>query len=215
MNREQIRRHAHELAASCEKTLGTNTDDPGIVDDYLERLGFCVDPCRATTEEARQLDELYEAFCSAWKEREASGDIDDRVRDAANNVMYAIHMTLELWHDEHSFIEEYWRDFSGYATVEELDEYIRRKDAQIVAKLRRFANKYRSKAESEYQALEERRALRRRLKQLLRDWREGCRAIRAKSLRVKDENGGFRVVVEDGLFVDVTTLRSDVKESET
>jgi hypothetical protein len=101
------------------------------------------------------------------------------------------------------------RRSSASPSVEELDEYIRKSDAQIVVKLRRVANKYRSKAETEYQALEANRPLRRRLKRLLRGWREGCRALRAKALRVKDENGGFRVVVENGLLVDVYGLHRD------
>ena len=213
MDREQIVRYARELAATCEKTLGIDPDAPDVVDDHLKKIGFCVDPYRATTEEAKQLAEFLEAFCSAWSQREAGGKSDHRVRDAADNVMFAIRMTLDVWHDEHSLVDEFWSDFSDYATVEDLDEYIRKKDVRIVAKLRRVANKYRSEAETEYQALEEDRSLRRRFKQLLNDWREGCRAIRAKAFRVQDENGGFRVVVENGLLVDVYALRRDAGET--
>ena len=212
MDREQIARHARDLAATCEKTFGTEADDPAIVDDYLERLGFCVDPWLATTDEAWQLDVFYGEFLEAWEGREAGGDVDDSSRKAAHYVRYAIHLTLELWHEERSLFDEFLKDFSDYATLEELDEYVRQKDDQLISAIRQMAKEYQPQAENEYEARKGKRDIVRALKKRLRDWREGCHAIRAKALRVKDENDGFRVIIEDGLLVDVSGLQRDTKE---
>jgi len=205
MTGEQLKQAARELAANCE-TLGTDPDDPDIVDDFLERLGFCVDPDRATTEEARQLEEFCEEFRKAWERREAGGRVSKVARNSFGSICFVIDMTLECWHDEHSFLDEFWQDFTAYASFEELDEFIRRKDAEIVSKIRKSVKVLWGDAPSEHRAREDRQAFLRIKKKRLRDWREGCRAIRAKARVVKNDSGRVRVTVENGLVVDVSRM---------
>ena len=180
MNEEQMKEAARELVAACESQGADFRDNPEFVDEYLVRIGFQSDPYAPSPEEMEQLEHFHDAFCKAWQQREAEGHVDDTMRDAFSTAESEIRLKSDIWHDEHPLVDEFWPDFTCSVNLQEVYEYMDKSDGMIVSAIRDRIHHFDQESESEYHAMEQKREFLRVVKKLLKDFREGYRAIRQK-----------------------------------
>ena len=188
MNEKHLKDAARELAATCELLVAELDDNPNVMFDYLTQRGLCDDHGGATPKEIEQLEHFHDELCKAWKQRELGGDIDESIRDAFRVVECNIHCTSALWHNQCPLVDEFWLNFTCHADLHEVYEYMDKSDGIVVSAIQDLLHYYEQEAESEYAAMEHKREFLRVVKKLLKNFREGYRAIRAKACVVKDEN---------------------------
>ena len=70
------------------------------------------------------MDEFYNELWAVWNERMAKGEVNDNLAEAFRTVTNLIRKVTEEWHNNCTLYDEFWPDFTGGATIEELDEYI-------------------------------------------------------------------------------------------
>jgi hypothetical protein len=143
----------------------------------------------------------------------AKGAASGSIHDAFDQAAMCIRWTCEEWHESHGLVDEFWVDFDRCTYLEELEQFISKCDAQAVSAIRRLRKKYKPEAESEYHAIEQKREYRRISKEVLRNYREEWRAIKAKARIIQNDHGNFRVCVRNGQVVDVASLHSLTKDS--
>jgi hypothetical protein len=214
MKEEELIKHACELAAACDE-VGADYyfDAMEVVDDYLAQLGFNPDPYKATSPQAWALETFCDELCAAWDTHVAKGAASGSIHDAFDQAAMCIRWTCEEWHESHGLVDEFWVDFDRCTYLEELEQFISKCDAQAVSAIRRLRKKYKPEAESEYHAIEQKREYRRISKEVLRNYREEWRAIKAKARIIQNDHGNFRVCVRNGQVVDVASLHSLTKDS--
>ena len=206
MNEEQLKHAIQELVAACESQGADFRDDPEFVDEYLVRIGFHLDPNATSPEEMEQLEHFHDEFCKAWQQREAEGHIDDRIRDAFSTAKSEIRLISDIWHDEHSSVDEFWPNFTCSVDLQELDEFIENRDGLLVSTIRDLLHYYDQQAESEYHAMEQKRLYRWAVKKVLSEMRDGFYAIRAKARVVKNEDNMVVLTVKHKLPFDVSRV---------
>ena len=217
MTNEELTKAAVELAATCETS---GVDDPETVDDaggpemfvvgQVERLGLVADPWHAPPEEERQAGTLPGRVPPRVGAACGSGRQDENARRAFEKLAAGIDYLCQLWHENHSILEEFWTDFECCSDLDTLEEYLKKGEEKIRRGVVRTGGNW---GPAGRRQARERERKRQELEKILLNLGEGHGAILAKARLLRDRRGlvGLAVMPPAFLLVrasDFTPSRS-------